>query len=170
MLKNREKTFSRSLHAPISDIWRKQLSPQPPSTGPNTHSAYIVIAVSDFYRSDLFKPAPSVTPYLLTDTQISPKFLFRVRTQHTKEVPTHNHLRPVNGRLAHTSYGDRSCPCCHSTPVVGNESQYLFGCPSITPGMEPMYAPFQKLFKQSALPSWQQLHHVHIIQQKSLSY
>jgi hypothetical protein len=118
-------------------------------------SAYIAIAGSDFDRSDLFKPAP----YLLTDTQISPKCLFRVRTQHTKEVPTHNHLRPVNGKLAHTSYGDRSCPFCHSTPVVGNESHYLFGCPSITSGMEPMYVPFKKLFKQSALPSCQQLHH-----------
>ena len=107
------------------------------------HSAYIAIAGSDIDRSDLFKPAP----YLLSDTQISPKCLFRVRTQHTKEVSTHNHVRPVNGRLAHTSYGDRTCPFCHSTLVVGNESHYLFGCPSITPVMEQMYAQFKKLLK-----------------------
>jgi hypothetical protein len=143
MLKNREKSFSRSLHTPILDIWRKQLRPQPPPTESNSHSAYIAIAGSDIDRSDLFKPAP----YLLSDTQISPKCLFRVRTQHTKEVSTHNHVRPVNGRLAHTSYGDRTCPFCHSTLVVGNESHYLFGCPSITPVMEQMYAQFKKLLK-----------------------
>jgi hypothetical protein len=147
MPKNREKSFSRSLHAPISDIWRQQLRPLPTPTEPNRHSAYIVIAGSDIDRTDLFKPAP----YLLSDTQISPKCLFRVRTQHAKEIPTHNHLHS-------TSYSDRSCPFCHSTLIVGNESHYLFGCPSITPIMEPMYVPFKKLLKQSALPSWEQLH------------
>jgi hypothetical protein len=133
MPKNREKSFSRSLHAPISDIWRQQLRPLPTPTEPNRHSAYIVIAGSDIDRTDLFKPAP----YLLSDTQISPKCLFRVRTQHAKEIPTHNHLHS-------TSYSDRSCPFCHSTLIVGNESHYLFGCPSITPIMEPMYVPFQE--------------------------
>lgn len=43
MLKNREKSFSRSVHAPISAIGREQISPQPPPTGPNRHSAYVNI-------------------------------------------------------------------------------------------------------------------------------
>jgi hypothetical protein len=68
MLKNWEKSFSRSLHAPISDIWRKQLRPQSNPTGSDRHRVYIAIASSDIDRSDLFKPAP----YLLADTQISP--------------------------------------------------------------------------------------------------
>jgi hypothetical protein len=132
-------------------------TPLTPSTGPNRHSAYIAIAGSDIDRSDLFKPAP----YLLSDAQISPKCLFRVRTQQIKEVPTHSHLRPVNGRLANTSYNTMTVgvPSAIQTPIVGNESLYLFGCTIITPVMEPIYAPFKKLLKESALPSWEKVHH-----------
>ena len=80
-------------------------------------SAYITFAESDTDRPDLFEPAP----YLLTNNQIRPKCLFRIRTQRTKEIPTHNQLRQINGRLAHSTYSDRICPFCYSTSVTGNE-------------------------------------------------
>ena len=81
MLKNREKTFNRALHDPVSVIWWMKLRPQPLPTGPTRHSADIAVARSRTDRPDLFKPAP----YPLAENQISPKCLFRIRTQHSKE-------------------------------------------------------------------------------------
>jgi hypothetical protein len=122
LITNREKSFGRSLQVPLSNIWRLQLRPQPPPTEPTRHTPYIDIAGSDIDRPDLFKPAP----YYLPDNQIIPKCLFRIRTQHIKEIPTHHHLRRhTNGRLVHSNYTDRICPFCHSTPVFGNEIHYL---------------------------------------------
>ena len=140
LTQNQEKSFGRSLHVPISNIWRLQLRPQPPNQEPTRHNAYVAIAGPDIDRPDLFKPAP----YLTADHQISPKCLFRIRTQHTKEIPTHQHLK-VNlaGRQLHSNYSDRKCPFCRATPVTGNETHYLLACPSITPGMEPMYKPIK---------------------------
>ena len=113
----------------------------------------MVIARSDIDRPDLLKPAP----YLSADNPISPKCLFRIRTQHTKEIPTHHHLsRLTNGRLAHSNYSDRICPFCHSTPVNGDEIHYLGS--SISPVMKPMYTPFKKHLKRLTLPSWEELH------------
>ena len=89
MIQNQEKSFGRSLHAPISNIWRLQIRPQSTNQEPTRHSAYVTIAGPDIDRPDLFKPAP----YLTADHQISPKCLFRIRTQHTKEIPTHQHLK-----------------------------------------------------------------------------
>jgi hypothetical protein len=147
---NHEKSFGRSLHVPFSNIWRLQLRPQSPPTDPTQHTSYIDIAGSDIDRPDLFKPAP----YLLVDNQISPKCLFRIRTQHTKKIPTHHHpRRHTNGRLVHSNYTDHICPFCHFTPVIGNEIHYLLACPNISPEMEPMYTPFQ-----NTCSDWRSLH------------
>jgi hypothetical protein len=154
LITNREKSFGRSLHVPLSNFWRLQVRPQPPPTEPTRHTSYLDIAGSDIDRPDLFKPAP----YLLADSQISPKCLFPIRTQHTKEIPTHHHLRRhTNGRLFHSNYADRICPFCHSTPVIGNEIHYLLACPNISPVMEPMYTPLKKHLKRLALPPWEEL-------------
>ena len=58
LIHNREKSFGRSLHTPISTIWRMQLRPQPPPTEPTRHNSYIAITGSDIDRPDLCKPAP----------------------------------------------------------------------------------------------------------------
>jgi hypothetical protein len=114
LTQNQEKSFGRSLHVPISNIWRLQLRPQPPNQEPSRHNAYVAIAGPDIDRPDLFKPAP----YLTADHQISPKCLFRIRTQHTKEIPTHQHLKVnFNGRQLHSNYSDRKCQFCRATPV-----------------------------------------------------
>jgi hypothetical protein len=65
LIQNREKSFGRSLHAPISTIWRIQLRTQPPPTKPTRYNSYIAITGSDIDRPDLFKPAP----YLSTDLE-----------------------------------------------------------------------------------------------------
>ena len=150
LIQNQEIFFGRSLHVPISNIWRLQLRPQPPDQEPTRHNAYVAIAGPDIDRPDLFKPAP----YLTADHQISPKCLFRIRTQHTKEIPTHQHLK-VNlaGRQLHSNYSDHKCPFCRATPVTGHETHYLLACPSITPGMEPMYKPIKENLRL-ALPPW----------------
>jgi hypothetical protein len=130
---------------------------QSPNSEPTRHNAYITIAGPDIDRPDLFKPAP----YLTADHQISPKCLFRIRTQHTKEIPTHHHLRPyTNDRQVYSTYSDRTCPFCYVTPltpVTGHETHYLLSCPSISPVMEPMYTPLKENLKRSALPSWEGL-------------
>ena len=115
-----------------------------PPTEPPRHNSYMVIARSDIDRPDLLKSAP----YLSADNPISPKCLFRIRTQHTKEIPTHHHLsRLTNGRLAHSNYSDRIFPFCHSTPVNGDEIHYLLAGSSISPVMKPMITPFKKHLK-----------------------
>ncbi len=58
LIQNQEKSFGRSLHVPITNIWRLQLRPQPPNTEPTRHNAFIAIAGPDIDRPDLFKPAP----------------------------------------------------------------------------------------------------------------
>ena len=122
LIQNQEKSFGRSLHVPISNIWRLQLRPQPPNQEPTRHNAYVAIAGPDIDRPDLFKPAP----YLTADHQISPKCLFRIRTQHTKEIPTHQHLKAnLAGRQIHSKYSDRKCSFCRATPVTGHEAHYL---------------------------------------------
>ena len=67
---------------------------------------YINIAGNDLYRPNLFKPAP----YILEDTTISTKCLFRLRTQHSIEFPTHQHLTTASGSFGYTKYEDRHCP------------------------------------------------------------
>jgi hypothetical protein len=42
----------------------------------------------------------------LADNHISPKCLIRIRTQHSREIPTHQHLKPINGRPAHSNCRD----------------------------------------------------------------
>jgi len=43
LIQNQEKSFGRSLHVPISNIWRLQLRPQPPNQELTRHSAYVTI-------------------------------------------------------------------------------------------------------------------------------
>jgi hypothetical protein len=43
LTQNREKSFGRTLHAPISAIWRSHLRPQPLPTEPSRHNSYILI-------------------------------------------------------------------------------------------------------------------------------
>jgi hypothetical protein len=57
------------------------------------------------------------------DTKISTKALLRLRTQHTDEIPTHNHLYydEETGESEKTDYVDRKCPACaEHTPLQIN--------------------------------------------------
>ena len=108
LIQNREKSFGRSLHRRISGIWWSQLRLQPLLAEPSRHSSYISIASTDIDRADLFKPAS----YLLADNQISTKCLFRIRTQHTKEIPTHHLTRRGS------SHADQITSQCHNPSSV----------------------------------------------------
>jgi hypothetical protein len=134
------------LYAPISDIWRMKLRPLTPPIKPTRLSAYTGIAGTDIDRSDLCKPAA----YQIADNQITPECLFRIRTQHSNEVRTHQHLRSINGRLTHSSFGDRNCPFCHSAAITGTEAHHLLACSRTRPSMEPLYVPFQNLLNSSS--------------------
>ena len=61
-----------------------------------------VIYISEFQNKLAWKFDISVS---------SPKCLFRIRTQHTKEIPTHQHLKAnLAGRQLHSKNSDRKCP------------------------------------------------------------
>ena len=59
-----------------------------------------------------------------------------------------------NAAKAKTKYSDRKCPFCRATPVTGHETHYLLACPSITPGMDPMYKLIKENLKRLTLPPW----------------
>ena len=62
-------------------------------------------------QADLFQAAP----YIILDTKISTQVLLRLRTQHTDEIPTHQHLYDDEdtGKSEKTDYVDRNfmIPC-----------------------------------------------------------
>ena len=153
MPQNREKSYSRFLQTPISNVWRTKLQSSMTATAGSRLSAYINIAGNDLYRPNLFKPAP----YILEDTTISTKCLFRLRTQHSIEIPTHQHLTTASGRFGYTKYEDRHCPLCTSGPVVGSETHFLLVCPGTAPILEAYYAPLKRLLSKLALPPWDQI-------------
>ena len=57
LLQNREKFFAKSLNAPLSRIWRKELVEAASTLTLSRLSAYISIAGHDIYRNHLFHPA-----------------------------------------------------------------------------------------------------------------
>ena len=107
---NREKVFAKILNKILSELWRTDFLEEfqdPPIT---RKDAYIIIVAQDLNREDLFQ----VAPYITMDTKISTKALLRFRTQHTDEIPTHNHLYydEETGNSEKTDYVDRKCPAC----------------------------------------------------------
>ena len=158
---NREKVFAKSLNKIISELWRNEFVEEfqdPPIT---RKDAYIIIAGQDLNRADLFQAAP----YITMDTKISTKALLRLRTQHTDEIPTHNHLYydEETGKSEKTDYVDRKCPACaehtHSPnqplPLIGSETHLLMQCPHTpTNIMEPFIHNISKKLMSFRLPKW----------------
>ena len=112
-------------------------------------------------QADLFQAAP----YITMDTKISTKALLRLRTQHTDEIPTHNHLYydEETGKSEKTDYVDRKCPACaehtHSPnqplPPIGSETLLLLQCPHTpTNIMEPFTYNISKKLMSLWLPKW----------------
>ena len=93
LLQNREKSFAKSLNDPLSRIWRKELIEAASTLPLSRLSAYISIAGHDIDRNDLFHPAQ----YINSHPTISVKALLRLRTQHSEEIPTHQHLDSTEG-------------------------------------------------------------------------
>ena len=83
--------------------------------------------------------------------------LFRLRTQHSTEIPTHQHLTNASGRFAYSKYEDRHCHLCTPGPVVGSEIHFLLKCPGTAPILEAYYAPLKRLLNKLALPPWNQV-------------
>jgi len=158
---NREKVFARSLNKIISELWRNEFLEEfqdPPVT---RKDAYIIIAGQDLNRADLFQAAP----YITMDTKISTKALLRLRTQHTDEIPTHNHLYydEQTGKSEKTDYVDRKCPACaehtyspnQPLPPIGSETHLLMQCPHTpTNIMEPFIHNISKKLMSFRLPKW----------------
>ena len=128
---NREKSFPRSLHPVISQSWKEELLAQAQEPATTRVAAYLSIAGQDLHRPNLFKPAQ----YIKLLSKISTKSLLRIRTQHAKEIPTHQAL--TEGKK--TAYVDRQCHLCHNhnnqSVTIGSESHFLLICPHVPPSL-----------------------------------
>ena len=130
---NREKSFARSLHPVISQLWKEELLAQAQEPPTTRVAAYLSIAGQDLHRPNLFKPAS----YINLPSKISTKSLLRIRTQHAKEIPTHQAL--TEGKK--TAYVDRlwQCHLCYNhdnqSVTIGSESHFLLICPHVPPSL-----------------------------------
>ena len=106
-------TKCKNLHKPLSDIWRKELIDTAFTPPQSRLLAYVQIAGQDIHRQDLFQPAQ----YITTQAKISVKVLLRLRTQHSEEIPTHQHLNRQDGHMVKSLYTDRrTCPLKTKSP------------------------------------------------------
>jgi hypothetical protein len=159
---NREKSFAKTLHKPLSDIWRKELIDTAFTPPQSRLLAYVQIAGQDIHRQDLFQPAQ----YITTQAKISVKVLLRLRTQHSEEIPTHQHLNRQDGHMVKSLYTDRKCPACadysnlpSNPPLpVGSESHILLSCPH-TPAsiMLPFITNLNRILRQLRQTQWENM-------------
>ena len=159
LLQNREKSFAKSLNEPLSRIWRKELNEAASTLPLSRLSAYISIAGHDINRNDLFHPAQ----YINSHSTISVKALLRLRTQHSEEIPTHQHLDSTEGIFQKTLYTDRKCPACSESlalpqqppPPIRSEEHLLFSCPHTPPIiMTPFIFNINRILRQLRKPEW----------------
>ena len=95
------------------------------------------------------------------DTKIGTKALLRLRTLHTDEIPTHNHLYydEEARKSEKTDYVDRKCPACaehtHSPNQPLPPIHILMQCPHTpTNIMEPFIYNISKKLMSLRLPKW----------------
>ena len=154
--RNRERSFTRSLNARLSEIWRTQLmSHYPGDDAPKTRmSAYISIAVYDLERRDLFKPAA----FIVSPTKVSIRALLRQRTQNSRVIPAHAHLQlNDSGMFARHQYEARACTLCQSPGVTGSERHYLGSCSHTQEAREQAIRSVTHTLPYVGLPKWQTL-------------
>ena len=153
---NREKSFARSLQPVISQLWKEELLAQAQEPATTRVAAYLSIAGQDLHRPNLFKPAQ----YIQLHSKISTKSLLRIRTQHAKEIPTHQAL--TEGKK--TAYVDRQCHLCHNhnnqSVTIGSESHFLLnsGCPHVPSSLtEQSSNLFSHLLQYLEVVPWEQV-------------
>ena len=122
---NKEKSFAKYLRPLVSELWRQEIFQKASLDKESRLGAYTNLAAPDLCRKSLFHPAA----YILTDSRVSINALIKLRTQHQKYVPTHDHLgRESSMGGDRKQYRDRVCPYCGPPTVAGSEAHYLTTC------------------------------------------
>ena len=152
----KEKSFARSLHSRISDLWRAEFLPagdtDPAPSQTSRVQAYTQLAQYDLQRRDLFRPAV----YIHATSSVCTSALLRLRTQTSRHIPAHCKLGTTSGgRVSYKHFHDRHCHACPGT--VGDSAHYLTTCPRVHQTILDTHRPVTNLLRQLRQPKWSSL-------------
>ena len=155
-LQRKEKSFARSMHSRLSDLWRVELLPDDSTDftlSPTSRiQAYAQLAQYDLQRRDLFRPAA----YIHASPSVCTSALLRLRTQTSCHIPSHCKLGTMNGgRVSYRDFRDRHCHACPG--ACGDSAHYLTACPVTDQTILDTHRPVTNLLRQLRLPKWSSL-------------
>jgi hypothetical protein len=117
-LQRKEKSFARSMHSRISDLWRTELVPAcstDPTLLPTSRvQAYTQMAQYDLQRRDLFRPAV----YIHASSSVCTSALLRLRTQTSCHIPAHCKLGTMSGGRVSYKNGEARAPARKRGPSL----------------------------------------------------